>query len=1085
MIDLSATSHPKYRLGLDLGTNSIGWAAVSLDETGEPRGLLDVGVRIFPDGRNPTDKTSNAVERRLARGARRRRDRYLERRAGLMDALVELGLMPADESERKALEGCDPYEIRARALDHALEPHELGRALFHLNQRRGFKSNRKAGGDEDESEAKKTRAEISALRDAIEQSGARTLGEFLAWRHEKGDPVRARPGLDLYPDRAMYEAEFDAIRAAQQPHHGLSPQQWAKLRDEIIFFQRPLKPVDPGWCQLEPGEQRAAKALPIAQEFRMLQEVNNLRLRVGIDPEMPLDDGERQRAMARLRSGRDIDLKKPQRDLRLRSGAVFNLARGGRNKIKGDETAVRLMKEKGRSGRELFGSRWLSLPIDERNDIVRFMLETEDPEAVRRKAVEEWGLDGAAAQAVADMSLPDGYSNLSEKAIRKLLPHLEAGRVYSDAVVAARYPHHSDFRNAEAHGRLPYYGEVLERDVVGGDREKDPEKDGEPAYYGRIGNPTVHIGLGQLRRVVNGLIEAHGKPEEMVVEIGRDLKMNREQKREYERRQREGGERNDRLREDLESAEQEVTSDALRKLRLWEEQGPLQARICPYTGQTLSFEMVVSAATEVDHILPFSKTLDDSIANKVLCVAAANRDKGDRAPFEAFGHSPAGYDYEAILERAAKLPDNKRWRFDKDAMSKFEDEADFLDRQLNETRYLSRTARSYLAHLYDEKTEGRRRVRVVPGRMTALLRRGWGLEGMLRANQDGVVVRKQRNDHRHHAIDAFVVANTTQGLLQRFARAAGSSHDAEEKLAKVAGGVLPWEGFDREDVRPFLDDMVVSYKPDHGTPGKRGGTSGQLHNATAYGLIEHLGDDTYRVVIRKDLDKLKRTDLEPVRDSEPRKGVRDLPLRAALLKLWDSVGGKAADFAEKAATEGVLLHGRRQTVRRVRVMEEQRVIRIEHGPGKHHSKGYLSGGNKFADVWRMPGGSWRMVVVPTFEANQHDFNLNEFRPHPDAKRIMTFHIDDMGALGEGPKRRIVRVRKMWTEKSGVFVALDGHNEANVDARIREARKRRAEGLDHEDVKENKYSARQLQELGFRKIGVDEIGRVRDPGPPTR
>ena len=117
------------------------------------------------------------------------------------------------------------------------------------------------------------------------------------------------------------------------------------------------------------------------------------------------------------------------------------------------------------------------------------------------------------------------------------------------------------------------------------------------------------------------------------------------------------------------------------------------------------------------------------------------------------------------------LPDNKRWRFQTDAMQKFEDEDHFLDRQLNETRYLSRTARTYLERLYDGKTESGQRVRVIPGRMTALLRRGWGLEGMLRVAETGEIARKQRDDHRHHAIDAFVVANTTQGLLQRFARA--------------------------------------------------------------------------------------------------------------------------------------------------------------------------------------------------------------------------------------------------------------------------------------------------------------------------
>ena len=204
--------------------------------------------------------------------------------------------MRPGETERAVRKRLDPYALRACALNHRLEPYELGRALFHLDQRRGFKSNRKAVG-EDENEAKKTRAEIGELRRRIDESGARTLGEFLARRRKNGEPVRARPGLNLYPDRAMYETEFKAIRAKQERHHDLSGKQWNRLHD-IIFFQRPLKPVEPGWCQFEHGERRAPKALPVVQEFRMLQEVNNIRIRVGSDPERPLDEAE-----ARARHG--------------------------------------------------------------------------------------------------------------------------------------------------------------------------------------------------------------------------------------------------------------------------------------------------------------------------------------------------------------------------------------------------------------------------------------------------------------------------------------------------------------------------------------------------------------------------------------------------------------------------------------------------------------------------------------------------------------------------------------------------------------------------------------------------------------
>lgn len=981
----------KYRLGLDLGTNSIGWAAVELDGDGNPRGLLDLGVRIFPDGRDARGEASNAVERRTARGQRRRRDRYLTRRERLMQALVDYGLMPADESERKNLESIDPYELRARALDTPLEPCELGRALFHLNQRRGFKSNRKAAGG-DENEDGKIRADIGGLRRRMDESGARTLGKFLARRHRRNRTVRARPGQELYPDRAMYETEFDRIRAAQERHHGLSAAQWDNLR-EIILFQRPLRPVAPGWCQFEADEPRAARALPIFQEFRMLQEVNNLRVRTGIEPERPLNDAERKYALQRLRGGSDINLAKPTGMLK---GLTFNLAAGGRKSIKGDETA-------------------------------------------------------------ANVALPGGYGSLSEKAIGKILPHLRAGLRYSDAVLAAGYPHHSDFRNPEAHDSLPYYGVALPRDAVGGDTQKDAKQDGEPARYGRIANPTVHIGLNQLRRVVNGIIEVYGKPQEIVVELARELKWNREQKLNYQQRQREGAERNKRFVEMLESAEQgNATPEMLRKLRLWEEQKYGAVKVCPYTCATISFEMVMSAQTEVDHILPFSRTLDNSMGNMVVCLAHANRDKGNRTPYEAFG--------DECLEYVASFPANKRWRFQEDAMARFEDERGFLDRQLNETQYLSRTARTYLAYLYDEQGEGQR-VRVIPGRMTALLRRAWGLEGMLRESTDGATTRKQRDDHRHHAIDAFVVANTTQGLLQRFAQAAGSGYqDAEARLAALVPP--PWDGFDRSEVRAFLErsDRAVSHRPDHGTRGEPGQTTGQLHNETAYRIVDLVEDGPSEVVHRKKLaDFKKRDDL-----TSDKARIRDEKLKDALVELWDRVaseGGKPADFVERAWNPGVQVNGRgrRQHVRSVRVEEHLGIVPIKPKGDKDGTpyKGYVPGGNEFAEIWEMPPDKrgrkqWQMVIVQTFDANRPDFNPK--RPHPAAKRLMRIYKGDLGAVGEGENRRIVRIRQIF--QPGRLLVSDHQREAEQQS----------------------YRAEPLRKAGFRKVRVDELGRVYDRGP---
>lgn len=1070
----------RYRLGLDLGTNSIGWWMVALDSKGNACGSLGGGVRIFSDGRNPKDGTSLAVQRRVPRGMRRRRDRYLGRRSDLMNHLIAFGLMPGDEGARKALEALDPYELRAGALDRALTPHELGRALFHLNQRRGFKSNRKTDSDDNETGVVKER--ISELRTRIERSGARTLGEFLHKRHLKGRMVRARPEAGFYPERAMYEDEFDRIREAQSSHHILTAEQWDALKD-IIFFQRPLKPVDPGWCLFEAGEKRAHRALPLTQEFRMVQETNNLRVTSPGSPARRLTPEERNKVLGHLRKKKELKLDAMLKLLKLPSGSTVNLFDDHRSTIKGEETAARL------AHKEIFGDTWFNLSIEERTDIIRTLLDTEKPEEIERIAQAQWGLSEASAKKLAGKSLPDGYSRLSEKAIAKLLPIMEdQGLNYAEAVEQVpEYGHHSDFRPDEARDTLPYYGEVLARHCVGADPSA-PKKD-EVAHWGRLANPTVHIGLNQIRRLVNRLIEVHGKPEEIVIELARELKMSKEDKDKERKKNSENEAANRRREEQVRAAGTAPSPHLLRKLRLWEEQKVGTANLCPFTGQPISFEMAISAATEIEHILPFSKTLDDSMANKVLCLIEANRAKRNRSPYDAFHADPtiAGrkYVYDDILFRADNLPANKRWRFHPDAMDRFNNvERDFLDRQLNETKYLSRIARSYLSNLYNEKEEGRMRVRAIPGKLTAMLRGKWGLSALLPGhNLSGgeEAPRKNRNDHRHHALDAFVVANTTQGLLKRLA----DLNDDADRQRLVDAVPDPWDDFDREELRKQLARLTVSHKADHGTPGSKGKTTGALHNDTAYGIVGPGKNGNTIVVSRTPLSRFTT----PKDMDKGLEGIRDAALREALVAAWETFKAAppeasnsddadsrrkpknpAMAFAEMAATKGIELGGRKVRVRRVRTCEELGVVPIKDRRTGEPYKAYKPDGNAFNEVYELPNGNWASVVIRRFDANQPDFNSADFRPHPAARKVMRLHIDDLVAVDDGGQRRVLRVVKL----SGQKITLADHFEAGA-LKSRDA--------DKEDpFKYLEKSANVLKSMGLRKVGVDEIGRLTDPGP---
>src|SRR6185437_6180528 len=123
----AGTMQLRYRLGLDLGANSIGWCALAIGSDGEPCQLLDMGVRVYPDGRNPKDNSSLAAQRRGPRAMRRNRDRYLRRRRNLLNALTRFSLMPEGAEQRTEVARTDPYMLRLAALHRRLEPHELGR----------------------------------------------------------------------------------------------------------------------------------------------------------------------------------------------------------------------------------------------------------------------------------------------------------------------------------------------------------------------------------------------------------------------------------------------------------------------------------------------------------------------------------------------------------------------------------------------------------------------------------------------------------------------------------------------------------------------------------------------------------------------------------------------------------------------------------------------------------------------------------------------------------------------------------------------------------------------------------------------
>ena len=1077
------------RLGLDIGTNSIGWWLFATED-GEITETVDGGVRIFSDGRDPKSKDSLAVNRRAARAQRRRRDRYLRRKAALMKRMAEVGLMPANPNEAKDLASLDPYELRAIGLDQELPLTHFGRALFHLNQRRGFKSNRKT--DRGDNESGKIKDATARLDQAMMVNGARTYGEFLHMRRSEATDLKQMPsvrtrlfvarrdnaekeeaGYDFYPDRRHLSEEFGKLWAAQARFH--SEVLTEELRDEIaliIFHQRDLKAPEVGLC-LFSDEKRTPSAHPLNQRRILVETVNALRIAARGEPARGLTIEERDQIIHALDnkkhtktlSGMSIKLKALGALIKLRPEQYFTLETANRDSIACDPVRASL------SDPRRFGPRWSTLDPDAQWEVVSRVkaLQSEaDHDAFVDWLMTTHGLEHDHALEVARAPLPEGYGRLGLTATSRILAALESDVIpYSKAVARCGW-HHSDERTGEVLKELPYYGEILKRHVIPGsyDRSKhDPDVQASE-YFGRITNPTVHIGLNQLRRLINRIITVYGKPDQIVVELARDLKLSKDQKSEVQREIKKNTEAAKERGRKVEELGYANTGANRARYRLWEELGPaIGPRKCPYSGQVISATMIFDGSCDVDHILPYSRTLDDSFSNRTLCLKEYNRQKTNKTPWEAWGDTNQ---WEVIAANLKTLPKNKTWRFARDAMEKFEGENDFSARSLKDTQYLSRIARAYLNSLYDGG-DGKSHVWVVPGRLTEMLRRQWGLNSLLPDREGAVKAKKNRTDHRHHAIDAAVVAATDRSLIKRISVTAGRDElaGAEEVARSVAP---PWEGF-REDIDKQLQQIIVSHRGDHGRidpvarKSGRDSTTGQLHNDTAYGLA---GGD--KVVSRKPLSSLGPKDIEVSRRGA---NIRDADLQRHLARVTKGLDGTAfvqalSEFASarKLPDQSDNPYFGLRRVRMEETLKEGARVPVADRSGKVF-KAYKGDSNHCYEIWRMPDGKPIPWVITTFDAHQPDLAK---RPHPAAKRLLRVFKRDMVAIERDGKTIIGYVQSLHVA-NGLSIAP--HSEANADARNRDK---------DDPFRFIQMSAGPLIKANARRVRVDEMGRLQDPGP---
>ena len=719
-------------LGLDLGTNSIGWAVIGRNED-DTCMLIDRGVHVFQDGvaHDKSGEKPAVQERTAARASRRHYFRRRLRKVELLKVLVREGLCPrlSDEDLRKwqnekvypldeefmrwqrsySEPDRNPYHDRYRSLTEKLDLAEvndryvLGRALYHINQRRGFLSNRKDAADDVENGMVKEG--INLLTEEMTKTGDRYLGEYFYHLFQKGEKIRCK-----YTAREEhYKAEFDAICERQ----GLSTRLKADL-ERAIFFQRPLRSQkgNVGTCSFEKGKPRCPISHPRYEEFRMLQFLNSVRVQRPFEIEaLPLTEEEIQSVMALFYRKTKPDFSFEEIAKKIAGKGNYAFRENGRDdqyrfnyrmsvSVSACPVTAAIISALGLQGYDGWEEELCSVytKADGKsqdgilNDVWHALFFFDDGKKLSAWLSAALQLDEEKADGLAKFHLPKGYAALSLKAINKILPWLRLGYIYSDAVFYANLPavlppsiagDAAKMANVVENVRTlleDFSKDPLSREsskiknlsdyLLGVAEGVHPEKLYHPSMietYSALmpdGRGRVHLGsprtgafknpmamraLFRLRALLNRLLdEGVIDPSTKInIEFARELNDTNMRKAiaDWQKDQEDQRKKDADAIRNIMGEGYVPSEDELLKYRLYEEQN----HICLYTGRQISPRMFLGGASEFDieHTIPRSRGGDDSQANKTICENRFNREiKKAQIPSELV-------DNEVTLERIA------------------------------------------------------------------------------------------------------------------------------------------------------------------------------------------------------------------------------------------------------------------------------------------------------------------------------------------------------------------------------------------------------------------------------------------------
>jgi CRISPR-associated endonuclease Csn1 len=798
------TAMSKFILGLDVGTNSIGWTLFKNNT------IIDGGIVIFPIGTNVNEKgiekTKNSV-RGLDRRASRNHYRYKIRRKDLKKLLDQLNILPDFHKNHKAkdlYQAKELYALRAMAIDGQVPADEIGRLFLLLNKHRGFKSNSKLLSETKDDEGV-VKEGIGQLQNFMNEVNARTVGEYFHKMYEKAsalykqgrwhninEPYDERAvGEDgkfgqhnnrgirrehgRYVARSMYEKEFDLIWETQKKYYPQltgGPKEYEKItklpvaekrlelkrfkqtaywkvKHQTIFYQRPLKSQKKfiGKCPFELNKRTAPVSSLLFQEFRIWKQLADIRF---TDKEndivkQPLSEHWKQKVFEYLEINLKLNLREggKKKDstrntdimdvlgITNKKNFEFNLDNADDDKsFEGNKTLYAIATA---CGIESFNQLKEDGKLEK---IWHILYMAKDDEWLKDTLTEKWKFTPEVATKLIEMGLEEGFANYSSKVLKKLLPYLRVGEDEYDALLLS--------------GCL---------------KVTDEKKDTLPNKItqltnNELRNPVVEKAVAETIKLVNALLKSEHQIDQndftIRLESTRDLKKPKKERENIRRGNSDIDKRREEyarfLNEKRERGELQFSRNIqkydsiIHKFELWLELGAdkhdpsfkdfekiverkdrekhslwLECnRICPYTGKVISLSQLFSSEIEIEHIIPYSRSLDDSFMNKTVTFYNINKEKGDQTAFEYLSGKGKA-EFKSYSDRLKVFSKDKREKH----FLKGNVEKTFTNAQISNTSFIAKYVRKKLQEVCKD-------VQFTNGAATAELRKNdWRLGNLL------------------------------------------------------------------------------------------------------------------------------------------------------------------------------------------------------------------------------------------------------------------------------------------------------------------------------------------------------------------